>query len=70
MLHVVNLIKSVKFWRSNKATAVSVEGMGFDSHAGQIKRSVAKDSPPLRRFFGATLPRRFAVETWPIIRYG
>ena len=30
----------------------------FDSRAGQIEHSVGDDSPPLRYFFGAVLPRR------------
>ena len=32
-------------------------GLRFDSQANQID-SVANGSPPLRRFFGAVLPRR------------
>ena len=33
-------------------------GLGFKSRVGQIGRSVANDSPPLRRFFEAVLSRR------------
>ena len=33
-------------------------GLELDSRIGQIGYSVANDSPPLRRFFGAVLPRR------------
>ena len=32
---------------------IGAEDLGFDSRAGQIELSVAKGSPPLRRFFGA-----------------
>ena len=33
------------------------------------RHSVANDSPPLRRFFGAVLPRRQAAEMGPATRY-
>ena len=41
--------------------AIGAVGLGFDSKAGQIGRSVAKDSPPLQCFFGAALPRCYAA---------
>ena len=44
--------------------AICAGGLGFDSRAGQIGHSVANGSPPLRRFFGAVLPRRYAEEIW------
>ena len=34
---------------------------GFESRAGQMGRSVANSSPPMRRFFGAVLPGRLAA---------
>ena len=33
------------------------------------RHSVANDSPPLRRFFGAVSPRRYAAEMGPATRY-
>ena len=33
-------------------------GLGFGFQVGQIEHSVGNGSPPLRRFFGAVLPRR------------
>ena len=41
-----------------KDIAIGVEGLGFHSSVGHIGRSVASDSPPLRRFIGAVLARR------------
>ena len=38
-----------------KDIAVGAEGLWFDSRAGQIGRSVANGSSPLRCFFGAVL---------------
>ena len=38
--------------------AISVVGIGFNLRAGSIEHSVANDSPLLRCFFGAVLPRR------------
>ena len=32
--------------------AIGAGGLGFDSRADQIGRSIANGSPPLRRFFG------------------
>ena len=32
-------------------------GLEFESRGGQAVHSVANGSPPLRRFFGAALPR-------------
>ena len=46
--------------------AIGVEGLGFESRVGQIGHSVAKDSPPLRCFFGAVvLHRRQVAEMSP-----
>ena len=39
--------------------------LGFDSRAGQIGHNVTNGQPPLRRFFGAALPRCLAVEMSP-----
>ena len=41
-----------------KDVAVDAEGLGLNSQDGQIRHTVANGSPPLRRFFGAVLPRR------------
>ena len=41
---------------------IGAEGLGFDSRAGQIGPSLANGSLPLRRFFGAALPRRQVAE--------
>ena len=41
-----------------KDFAIDAEGLGLNSRAGQVGHSVANDSQPLRRFFGAGLPRR------------
>ena len=41
-----------------KDFAIDAEGLGLNSQAGQIGHSVANGSQPLRRFFGAGLPRR------------
>ena len=38
--------------------AIDVEGLELNSQAGRIGHTVANGSPPLRRFFGAALPRR------------
>ena len=43
--------------------------MGFNSQAGQIGHTITNGSPPLRRFFGAALPRRQAAGTGPAFRY-
>ena len=40
-----------------KVVAIDVEGLRFNSQAGQIGHSVANGSLPLRRFFGAALSR-------------
>ena len=39
--------------------------VGFDFEACRIGHSVANGSPPLRRFFGAVLLRRYAAEMGP-----
>ena len=44
-------------------------GSEFDSRAGQIGQNVANGPPPLRRFFGAVLPRLLAAEIDPATRY-
>ena len=44
---------------------IGTGGHGFESHAGQIVRSVAKSSPPLRCFFGDVLARCYAAEKKP-----
>ena len=49
--------------------AMGARGLGFDYRAGQIGHSVANGSLPLRRFFGAVLPRRQAVEMCLATRY-
>ena len=41
-----------------KRIAVDSRDLEFDSVSSQIGRSVAIDSPPLRCFFRAVLPRR------------
>ena len=41
-----------------KDFAIDAEGLGLNSQAGQVEHSVANGSQPLRRFFGAMLPRR------------
>ena len=41
-----------------KDFAIDAEGLGLNSQAGQVGHSVANGSQPLRRFFGAALPRR------------
>ena len=38
--------------------AVVAGGLRFDSRTDQIGHSVTYESPPMRRFFGAVLPRR------------
>ena len=38
--------------------AIGAGGRGFNSQAGQTGYSVTGNSPRLRRFFGAVLPRR------------
>ena len=44
-------------------------GLGFDSQAGQIGHSVVIGLPPLRRFFGAVLARRYAADLGLANRY-
>ena len=39
-------------WRSGNDIASGAGGVGFDSHADQIRPTVAHGSPPLRCFFG------------------
>ena len=41
-----------------KDFAIDAEGLGLNSQAGQVRHSVANGSQPLRRFFGAALPKR------------
>ena len=41
-----------------KHIAIDAGGLGFKSRVGLIECSVATGSTPLRRFFGAVLPRR------------
>ena len=41
-----------------KDFAIDAEGLGVNSQAGQIGHSVTNGSQPLRRFYGAALPRR------------
>ena len=50
-------------------TSTGAEGLGFDSRTGQIGHKVVNGSPPLRYFFGAVLPWRYAAETGPATRY-
>ena len=38
--------------------AIGAGGVRFEFRVGQIGHSVVNGSPPLRRFFGAVLPRR------------
>ena len=45
--------------------SLTLRGLGFNSRAGQIWHSVAIGSPPLRYFFGAVLPRRWAWKIAP-----
>ena len=40
-----------------KNIAMEARSQGFTSRAGHIECSVTNGSPPLRRFFGAGLPR-------------
>ena len=49
-------------WRSGKGLASGTGGLGFDYRDDRIGQSVANGSPPLRRFFGSVLPRRYAAE--------
>ena len=42
---------------------------GFIPHAGQIGHTIVNGSPPLRRFFGAALPRHQAAGLGPRTRY-
>ena len=56
-------------WRSGEDIAFHSRGLGFNSRAGHIELSVTNGSPPLRRFFGAVLPRRCAAEMDPATRY-
>ena len=49
--------------------AIGAGGTAFDSQAGQIEHNVANGSPPLRRFFGAVLPARWAEEMGPAACY-
>ena len=41
-----------------KDMTIGAGGLGFDSRVAQIGHSIDGGSPPLRRFFGAVLPRR------------
>ena len=41
-----------------KYIAISAGGLWFESRANQVEPNFANGSPPLRRFFGAVLPRR------------
>ena len=41
-----------------KDVAVDAEGLGLNSQDSQIRHTAANGSPPLRRLFGAALPRR------------
>ena len=50
------------------AIAIGAGGLGFKSWVGQVGFSVAYGSPPLQRFFGATLLRRYAVNMAPATR--
>ena len=45
------------------------KGLGFDSLGAQIAHTVAYGSPPLRCFFEAVLPRRYAAKMGPATRY-
>ena len=49
--------------------AIGAEGMGFDSWADPIGRTVAKGLPPLRRFFGFMLQQRKAAGMGRVTRY-
>ena len=49
--------------------AIGEKDLGFDSWVGRVERSVANDSPTLRRFFGAVLPWRCAAEMGLATRY-
>ena len=48
-----------------KGIAIGAEGLGFDSRAGKIQRSVANGSPSLRHFFGAVLPQALSCGDEP-----
>ena len=45
-----------------KDIAVGARGLGIYNRAGQIGRSVASGSPPLRSFFVVVLFRRYAAQ--------
>ena len=67
--------KITKFMRISTGQASGLthsprsEMPGFSSQVGQINNNVAKGSQPLRRFFGAVPPRRYAAETGSFTRY-
>ena len=48
-----------------KDIAIGAGGLGFDFWAGQIGHRVANDSPPLRHFFGAVLPKTLSYGDGP-----
>ena len=58
MFDNVRLVKCRPVSSVVKHMAFGAGDQGFDSRAGQIEHSVANDSPPLRRFYGAVLSRR------------
>ena len=48
--------------RSGDDIAIGAGGLGLDSLADQVGYGFANSSPPLRRSFGAVLPRRKLAE--------
>ena len=48
----------VQLARCERSVAIGSRDVGFNSMVGQIGHSLANDSPPLRCFLGAVLPRR------------
>ena len=53
----------------DKDNSISTQGPGFNFWSGEIGRGIANDSPPLRCFFGAVLPRCSAAEMGPATHY-
>ena len=68
VLHTIHryVISILKERNQNLFLRIEQAGqLGFDSRDGEVGQSVASRSPPLRRFFGAVLPKKLSLGDGP-----
>ena len=66
---VLEVLFHLAFSSAVKRISIGAEGLVFDFSVGQTGRGVANGSPPLQRFFGTVLLKRYAAEMGTATRY-